>query len=201
MKKVGNMRILFLMIFFLASASFASEEQNIRNFINSVVQNVLDIASSSQTEPMKKKELISLFHNVVDSNWMSRFAIGNEWKNLNAEQQQDYTLSYERYIECLYVEKFKIYDGRQENKIISIKELPRGQASVETKITAARGDQDVTILYRLRRDQNNNWKVIDIIAEGISLMTTQRSDFKSEISQHGLSSLLQNIKEKTKKCH
>ncbi len=192
---------VFLMIFCFASASFSSEEQNIRNFINSVVQNALQVMSSSNADSAKRNELISLFHDVVDANWMSRFAIGSEWKNLSETQREDYTSSYEKYVECLYVEKFKIYDGRQENQIISIKELPRGQASVETKITAVRGERDVTMLYRLRKDQNNNWKVIDIIAEGISLMTTQRSDFKSEILQHGIESLIQNMKEKTKKCH
>ncbi|MCP5069912.1 MAG: ABC transporter substrate-binding protein, partial [bacterium] len=50
--------------------------------------------------------------------------------------------------------------------------------------------------YRLR-DREGLWKVIDVKIEGISLISSFRSQFKEVLSQNGPDEVLRRLKEKT----
>ncbi len=197
--RIMSRLVIFFICFFFANSAFSSEEQDIGNFINKTVRNIMNVAASNSTDRAKRDSLSKLFRDVVDGVWMSRFAIGGDWNKLTKEQKDKYSSNYAKYIECLYVDKFKMYNGNQKNELIAVRELPRDQAIAETKITNGVDGKDYNINYRLRKDKGN-WKIIDIIVEGISLITTQRSDFRSKIATDGIDSLISSMGDKIKKC-
>ncbi len=47
----------------------------------------------------------------------------------------------------------------------------------------------------LVRESNGIYKVIDVAAEGISMMTTKRSEFSSVILREGLDALIERLRE------
>jgi ABC-type transporter MlaC component len=45
-------------------------------------------------------------------------------------------------------------------------------------------------------EQNGDWRVVDIVAEGVSYVKTYRSQFRVDIAADGLESALQWLEEK-----
>ena len=57
------------------------------------------------------------------------------------------------------------------------------------------GAPPLPIDYMLEKD-GNSWKVLDIIIEGVSLVTNYRGQFGNEIRQNGMASLISKLAEK-----
>ena len=54
--------------------------------------------------------------------------------------------------------------------------------------------EDVVVEYSIRQKEGDGLKVYDIIVEGVSMLTTQRSEFNSVVSQKGLDYLIAQLK-------
>ena len=79
-------------------------------------------------------------------------------------------------------------------EIVGEREEPRGDVVIQTKIVG--GEFEGTLVdYRLRK-QKGEWRVIDVVIEGISMVSNYRDQFKSIVSAGGPELLLEKLKEK-----
>ena len=63
-----------------------------------------------------------------------------------------------------------------------------------TRIVGGKYD-DARINYRMR-NRDDRWRAIDVIIEGVSLVSTYRSQFAEIVSRKGPAGLLEDIKTK-----
>jgi phospholipid transport system substrate-binding protein len=124
---------------------------------------------------------------------MSRLVLARNWKRFSEEQKEEYVAEFKRYLTNSYGNRIERYD-QQEVTITGEREEPRGDVVVQTKILG--GDFEGALVdYRLRK-QGEAWLVIDIVIEGISLVSNYRDQFKSIVSSGGPELLLERLKEK-----
>jgi phospholipid transport system substrate-binding protein len=72
----------------------------------------------------------------------------------------------------------------------------RDDVTVQTKILRGGGSDDVLVDYRLRKTADGQWKIIDVIVEGVSLVSNFRSQFQDIVANGGPDRLLSLLKEK-----
>ena len=60
---------------------------------------------------------------------------------------------------------------------------------MQTKILRGGGSDDVVVDYRLRQT-SGQWKIIDVIIEGVSLVSNFRSQFQDVVASGGPERLL-----------
>ena len=101
---------------------------------------------------------------------------------------------YKAYLSQTYVNKFTEYND-QKNKIISIKALNNNYYLATTEIQM--NDLKIEIAYRIKKLKDGKLKIRDIIGEGVSLITAQRSEFGSVLSNQGVDALIKLMEEKT----
>ena len=68
--------------------------------------------------------------------------------------------------------------------------------TVRSEINLQQGNTKVPVNYRLRMNADNHWQIYDVSIDGISLATTYRNSFGSQVRRDGLDSLLQRLVEK-----
>src|SRR6185436_6809869 len=74
-----------------------------------------------------------------------------------------------------------------------------GDVTVKTKIVrGGGGSNDILVDYRLRQ-RDGQWKIIDVIIEGVSLVSNFRSQFHDVVSNGGPEQLLSLLREKNAK--
>lgn len=177
----------------------ASESQKVKDFIMSVSDEVITLLKD-QSIPDKEKErkLEEKFKQHVDATWMGIFVMGRYFNALsNDEQKKAYIKLYNDYLVSSYVPKFRNYTSVKFD-IIEVRSDSPGEFIVKTTAKNGSNEPDTRVDYRIRRDKAGNYKVIDIIGEGISLIATQRSDFSGIISQKGLDGFLKRLEERVK---
>ena len=67
-------------------------------------------------------------------------------------------------------------------------------AIVKTELTSSSSAQ-LPILYRMHQ-KNEEWKVVDVAVDGVSLVTTYRGSFATQIKKNGFDSLLSELSKK-----
>ncbi|NBV07176.1 MAG: ABC transporter substrate-binding protein [Proteobacteria bacterium] len=190
---------VFLLAIFSASA-FAQEAANknqIKDFINEVGGKIISVAGEKGiSEEKKKNKIIAIIDESIDSDWISRFVLGKNYKNLNEENKTKFMALYRDFMINTYGPKFKNYNGRK----FEVTEVVEQSGFFVAKAEFLPRDSKVPINVDFRVKQRGGKLVIlDFIAEGVSLIETQRSEFNSAIAQKGIDQFLIDLDERVKK--
>jgi phospholipid transport system substrate-binding protein len=127
---------------------------------------------------------------------MTRLAMGRNWRQANAEQQQRLIAEFRTLLVRTYTTAFTQY----RNQTVDYKPL-----------RMAAGDTDVVVQSLIKRSSgapvavdmsmektDNGWKVYNVKVEGISLVENYRNTFNTEIQKNGVDGLIQSLAEKNR---
>ena len=191
-----SFRHLFVVLTFLGfSASAIASADDARHFVEGVSSKALGIIETkSFSDADKFSKLSDLFAASVDTNWMGRFAIGQHWRNFNEDQKKNYLELYGNFLLNSYVPKFREYNN-QKLDIKKIFSENANEYTVQTEIISKEG-KVFRVDYRIHTDREGTYKIFDVVAEGVSLITTQRSDFSSILADQGADYFIGRLKER-----
>ena len=125
-----------------------------------------------------------------------RIVVGREWEKLSADQQAKLIDVFTRLSVASYAHNFKEFAG-ESFKFDSEKETARGGMIVHTYMIIP-DDKDVKFDYMLKK-KGNSWKIINIIANGVSDLALRRSEYTTILKREGFDALIEKINEKLKK--
>lgn len=164
-------------------------------FIDRIAGDVLKIVQDEAIDAeCKTLKLQKLFADTVDIDWMGKFVLGRHYRTAEDEQKIAYLNAYKPFIIQNYVTRLTKYTG-QTYEITGTKQGADGDNLVSMKLLDPNGPP-VLVDYRVRDEKAEGLKVIDIIVEGVSLITTQRSEFNSVVTNKGLDFLIQALEKK-----
>jgi len=181
----------------LANRALAAGTDDARQFVDNVGKQVVEVVNGSSGESEKQAKLRQLFITNVDIDWMAKFVLGQGWQKATADQRTRYQQVYRDYLLARYTTNFADYTGSKYALTDATNE-EAGQFTVHMKIKAPnKGQENLLAGYRVKQE-NGAFKITDIIVEGVSLITTERSEFSSVLQQKGMDGLITAIEEKTK---
>jgi phospholipid transport system substrate-binding protein len=191
MKAFGLPFICAVFIVFATPAALHASEASARAFVEKLSGDVLStIRTKDMTEKQKAEKLEGVFRDSVDTSWMGRFVMGKYYRQMDAAQKKSYNDLYADFLIYSYIPRFKTYTNEGLD-IVNIRKEGSDEYFVQTKIVRA-NEPDIMVDYRLKTF-SGKYKIIDIIGEGISLITTQRSDFSGLISRKGLEEFIEKL--------
>ena len=124
---------------------------------------------------------------------IARIVVGKEWKKFSAEQKLKLTDIFSRLSIATYAHNFKSYSG-ESFRFVSQDETARGGVIVHSVLTLPE-DKDVKFDYMLKK-KGDSWRIINIIASGVSDLALKRSEYTAVIKREGFEALIAKIKEK-----
>lgn len=129
---------------------------------------------------------------------MTRLAVGKSWSKATPEQQQALQKEFRQLLVRTYTNA--LVSGKTKEVALRVSPLRAAPGSsevtVKTVVTPA-GGKPVPIDYEMEK-LPSGWKVYDVYANGISLVTNYRESFNSEISKGGIDGLLKRLAEKNR---
>lgn len=183
--------LLVILITSTTSNAIASNKDNARTFILAVSNNTLEIIENNKLNSKEKEaKLAQLFSESVDTEWIGKFVLGKYWRAASEEERSQYITLYKKFLIGSYVPRFKDYTNERIS-ILNVIEKDEGEYLVKTEIVRPK-EPSIKVDYLVRKG-SSEFKIFDIVAEGISLITTQRSEFGSVISRKGLDYLIDRL--------
>lgn len=157
-------------------------EQEAETFITIMAQRGIDfLANPSLSIEQRKVEFKKLLQDNFDIKTLGRFSLGRYWNVATEQQKNEYLNLFEKNVIEVYSKRFGDYQG-QDFKVVSARAEGKADAIVSSFIDS--NGQKISIDWRVR-EKGGKMSVIDIIVEGVSMATTQRSEFSSIIQRGG----------------
>jgi phospholipid transport system substrate-binding protein len=128
-----------------------------------------------------------------DFPYISKVVVGRYWRSFTAEQKSQFIRVFSKLSIATYANRFDGYSG-ERFKTISGEELRRGHRLIKTVLIKANGEE-IELDYILHQN-NDQWRIINVIAEGVSDLSLKRADYTSYIKKNGFDALLRKLNEK-----
>ncbi|MEQ1621895.1 MAG: ABC transporter substrate-binding protein [Methylococcales bacterium] len=138
----------------------------------------------------KIKEAVINSH---DLNKIARIVVGKEGEKLTVEQQNKLDEVFSNLSIASYAHNFKDYSG--ESFVFDAEEeTTRGGVVVHSHLVIP-DDKPVKFDYMLK-ENGSSWRIINIIANGVSDLALKRSEYTTILQREGFDSLINKINEK-----
>lgn len=154
-----------------------------KSFIDQLARDGIGFLSdeSLSVESRQEKFRTFLIKN-FDMKAIGRFALGRYWRTSSKKEQKEYLGLFEAMIVEVYSKRFSDYNG-EALEVKSSRPEGKSDTIVTSAIVPASGPK-IRVDWRVRY-KNGQYRVIDIMVEGVSMALTQRSDFASVIQRGG----------------
>ena len=143
----------------------------------------------------KLTEISAIINQVFDYQELSRRTLGREWKKFSPDQQKEFVTLFEKLLEGIYADRILAYT-HEKIEFGKETELKKGRMEVESYINTT-DNKKVPLFYRMT-NKSGQWRVYDVVIEGISMVKNYRGQFREILSKKKPEDLLQTLREKTK---
>lgn len=137
----------------------------------------------------RQVEIRRVSEELFDFHEMSRRMLGAHWQEGSPLQQEEFVQLFTEMLEHMYltnIASVPLAAVKFEGELIS-----GDYARVSSRIAGRRGDTSVE--YRLM-DHGGQWTVYDIAVEGVSLVSSYRSQFNSILQNSSFAALLERLR-------
>lgn len=201
MKSIWALRMVVVGLFFgcvvgLSSVGYAAGTGSATEAIKGTIDRVLKVLQQKELQSDNKKterltRLIEVIGQRFDYEEMGKRTISREWESLNSQQQKEFVALFQRFLTTSYASNVDSYSGE---KVEYLKERKKGNfAEVQTKVISPKSR--VPIDYRLLK-KNQEWRVYDVIIDGVSLMKNYRGQFTRILKTSSFDGLLAKLRTK-----
>jgi phospholipid transport system substrate-binding protein len=175
---------------FAVPAAAGGPRETMRETIDAVLAVLND---SSLDDDQRRASIEKIAYARFDMSTMSRLVLGRPWKRFSPQQREEYVAEFKKYLANNYGSRISRYD-QEKVEILEVREEPRGDVTVRTRIVGGEFD-DTPVDYRMRQ-RDGEWFVIDVIIEGIRMVSNFGEQFREVLSRGGPDHLIQELREK-----
>jgi phospholipid transport system substrate-binding protein len=179
-----------------SSPAPAAPPTTARAFVTSAIADVTAILKDRpSTSRSRRARIEPLVERWFDAETVAKLVLAKNWKQFDEAQQAEFVSHFRRHLVLTYYrnvdryafDRIEVYEDRAETK---------GDWTVRTKVIAPDAG-DVLIDLRVRgAPDGGDWKVIDILIEGVSLVQNFRAQFQELLSNGKPAKLLDSLRQK-----
>ena len=183
----------------LATHAFGSNHSAadvVKNTASTVIERIVAEKAQLDAHP---EQIYGLINELViphfDFRNMSRLVLGRAWNEASEDQRNAFLEQFKTLLVRTYANALKEYSN---NEIIYHPEETKPGSrlvQVKTEVIDTVNNSTIPIDYRMH-NQTGDWLVVDVAVDGVSLVTTYRGSFASEINKSGLDSLISKLIER-----
>ena len=179
-------------------AGVARAGESPRAIVEKMTQAAIDVLGQKGLSSEEKRHRIEdLAYANIDFDIMSHLVLARNWGRLSAAQQAEFVRLFKEHLALTYGRSIEGYNN-EKVEVVGERDEGRGDWTVKTKILRGGGNADVLVEYRLRQE-NDAWRIIDVVIERVSLVANFRSQFQDIMSSGGPAKLLDVLREKNAK--
>jgi phospholipid transport system substrate-binding protein len=201
--KILSQSGLFIMASVLTSSSHAellNPQVLLQQVTNATFQRIELDQQSIQSNPDHLRVIIEQeLMPYIDHKFAAFKVLGSQFRSVPKDKIPEYVDEFKEYLVSNFAVALAGYGGQE--LLFEPVNVTENQTNMDIKaIIRQAGRPDINISFKLRKNKNTQeWKTYDLVAEGISLLSSKRSEFASIIRQQGIQAVIDVMKNKNSK--
>jgi len=186
----GAVAIIFGLSICVTMNALAEEPLKI---IETRIDRIVKILGDKELEEdVKVKQLEKAADETFDYVYLSRMTLGRNWLKLDDSQRSEFVDLYRQLLEKNYMGQLLKYT---DEKVVFGRQTMLSDTKTEVDSNVVSNDKKIPITYRLIQ-RDGDWKVYDLVIEGVSLVSNYRTQFNDILSRQTPSEMLATLRKK-----
>jgi phospholipid transport system substrate-binding protein len=174
----------------------ASPQETIQTQVNQALEVLRDPALKAESaKETREKKIWTIIDGVFDYTELSKRTLAQHWKQFAPDQQEEFTRLFGKLLGSVYIDRIMAY---KDEKVLFGKVTNLSDKTAEVQSQVLRSSKSIPIHYRMILG-NEEWKVYDVVIEGVSLVQNYRSQFREILTNKPPEDLLKMLRQKTRK--
>ncbi len=186
-----------LLIITLALNVFSSQLEDIQINFKVMTKDVLSVVQNkTMTSDERNSKIVQIITPMFDFQLMAKLSLGKQWKQMTKKQQNEFIKLYVKRMKQSYSSKVDKYT---DEKIIvnNIKQVKKTRITLNTSLVSS-GDK-LEVIYKFYKPRKqilnkNLWLVYDVIIAGVSVIKTDKAQFKAVLKEATINQLMERLK-------
>ena len=162
-----------------------------------LTQDIEPVAKSESATPRrsmdKRMEIRKIARDLFDFEEVTRRTLSRHWAARTQEERAEFVALFTELLERSYTMRVEAYSG--ENITYIGEAIDANYATVRSRVVTDRRSE-LTLDYRLHL-RDGRWRVYDLQIDGVSFISTYRSQFDRIIQAESYSALLERMRKKS----
>lgn len=166
-------------------------------FVNGLVQAALaDLRNQQMPDAEREQRFSSLLTSGFDIPRIARFVLGRYWLSASDKERSQFGRLFAEWVVRTYSARFKEYSGEIIKVTGSRAESPTSSV-VTSELIHTNGGPPTAIYWHVRKS-DDDFKIVDVEVEGVSMALTEREEIASVIQRSGgsVASLNQELQQR-----
>ncbi len=194
----GRKTLVGLVVGALALWGVAQAKPDPRALVERVTQEVLEVFEERGEElagdPVAIYEALApIVEPHIDYDRIGARILGPHWRDADDATRERFVQEFQRSLLRTYASSMEEYQG-VDVRILGSRQRDGG---VQVGMEVGAGDSRARVLYRLEA-QDDAWKLVDVTAEGVSLIHNYREDFRARLRDHTLEEVIEQMAERNR---
>jgi len=196
-KTISLISCLWLVLIFnTAQATIQTAEEVVMSTADAVLARLTTEREALDADPGK---IYGLVNEIVIPHFdfisMSKWVLGKKnWRGASEAQRDEFVSEFRTLLIRTYAKALLEYSD-EEIEYLPVEENPDSSLIVVRTRISQSGSTAVPIDYRMHIS-GGEWKVVDLVVDGVSLISTYRGSFASQIKRDGLDSLISKLSQR-----
>ena len=176
-----------------AAQGTASPQETIATLQAALVDSAARLGKAPVAERYRALEpTIVKTHNLP---YIAEFALRRQWAMLNDDERQRFVAAFQRLSVMTYAARFANVAPDAFRPLDAGMPDASGRVQVKTAIKRE-GQADVSLEYLLQQD-GDDWKIINIVADGVSDLALKRAEYQRLFASGGIEGLIAELEQQT----
>ncbi len=183
---MARRRVLFATLLLLplaARAETPAEPAAAATFVRQAGVDLAGVVSGASSPADKQARLDPYLQRVVDEDGVARFCLGRYWLTATAEQRAEYLRLFHLVLLQGVVSRLGDYQAGSVKVTVNTP-IEKPDGTYVPTVVERSGNKPVNITW-LVTAEGKTLHIADVLAEGMSLRVTQRSDYASFMARNG----------------
>ncbi|MCK5110737.1 MAG: ABC transporter substrate-binding protein [Arcobacteraceae bacterium] len=175
----------------------ATEVDDLNLTFTNKTNTVVDIVKCKLfTSEERNDKIIEAITPMFDFQLMAKLSLGKKWKSLNETKQAEFIKLYVHRMKKSYSAKIDKYTDETIiiNKITQIK-----KTRIVLNSSLISKDEKVEVIYKYHKpkkqiENKDKWLVYDVIIAGVSIVKTDKAQFKAVLRESSIETLMDKIR-------
>jgi len=182
-------------VFLLVPMLHAGDEEDINLMVKEKVSVIFELLGQKDLDKDERNlKIVEELNEIMYFTAAGALSLGKHWKKISKKQKKEFLKIFKKYINNYIVEKIDLYTN-QKIDIGEAKIVKKGRAKLNIGILS--GGEALQVTFKLRKNKKKAWRVWDVDIEGVSLITTFRSQFSGVLKKNSFDVLLEKLRNPT----
>jgi phospholipid transport system substrate-binding protein len=179
-----------LILFFTVQAGFTSDENDAQRLLKQKLDAAIAVLQKKDVDQQKKNDqLVELVKPMFDFHLMAKLTLGRKyWPGLSDEKRDEFTDRFIKRLQASYLEKLSLYTDEK----VFFRPPVKHNRKVRIPTELISNTSKISMIYKMYKSRDD-WKIYDIEIEGVSIISTYRSQFDQVLSKGSIDELIRRL--------